>query len=149
MTTRCRYRAQRSLKPEGSDDGRVEKSVLYERTHERKGSSPWSPWWLIAKGATDHIEVFTLDCGSTLPVFSGKEEAEMYLWFNEACEDGWEVHRSSPDELMSMLYGPCSGASAVAIDPSPEIIDEPSFWLVSLSRRRFLGWIVSGRNLVS
>jgi hypothetical protein len=38
-----------------------------------------SPWWLIAKGVTDHIEVFTLDGGSSLPVFSDQDEAEMYL----------------------------------------------------------------------
>jgi len=38
-----------------------------------------SPWWLIAKGVTDHIEVFTLDGGSSLPVFSDQDEPEMYL----------------------------------------------------------------------
>jgi hypothetical protein len=83
-TTRCRHLAKRSLMPEGSDDGRVEKNVLYERTHEWKGSPLWSPWWLIAKGATDHFEVFTLDGGSILPVFSDEDEAEMYLWFERA-----------------------------------------------------------------
>ena len=123
--------------------------MLYERMHGWKGRPLWSPWCLIAKGATDHTEVFTLEGGSILPVFSGEDEAEMYLWFEGACEDGWEVRRSSPEELMSVLYGPCSDAGAVALDPSPEIIDGPSAWLVSLNRRRFLGWMVSGRNLVS
>ena len=123
--------------------------MFYETTHAWKGSSMRSPWWLIARGATDHMEVFTLDGGSILPVFSGEDEAEMYLWFEGACEDGWEVRRSSPEELMSVLYGPCSDAGAVALDPSPEIIDGPSAWLVSLNRRRFLGWMVSGRNSVS
>jgi hypothetical protein len=144
MTTR--HRAKRSLEPEGSDDGRVEKKVFHETSHEWKGSLMRSPWWLIAKGATDHIEVFTLDGGSLLPVFSGEDEAEMYLWFEGAFEDGWEVRRTSPEELMSVLYGPCSDAGAVALDPSPEIIDGPSAWFVSLNRRRFLGWMVSGRN---
>ena len=146
MTTR--HRAKRSLEPKGHD-GRVEMNVFYETSHEWKGSSMRSPWWLIAKGATDHVEVFTLDGGSILPVFSGEDEAEMYLWFEGACEDGWEVRRSSPEELMSVLYGPCSDAGAVALDPSPEIIDGPSVCLVSLNRRRFLGWVVSGRNLVN
>ena len=149
MTSRRRHRAKRSLEPEGSDDGRVEKNVFYETTHEWKRSSMRSPWWLIAKDAADHVEVFTLDGGSILPVFSGEDEAEMYLRFEEACEDGWEVRRSSPEELMSVLYGPCSDAGAVALDPSPEIIDGPSAWLVSLNRRRFLGWMVSGRDLLS
>jgi hypothetical protein len=82
--------------PEGSDDGRVEKNVLYERTHEWKGSPLWSPWWLIAKGATDHFEVFTLDGGSILPVFSDEDEAEMYLWFERAREEGCDDRQHGP-----------------------------------------------------
>ena len=123
--------------------------MLYERTREWKGGPLQTPWWLIAKGATDHIEVFTLDGGSILPVFSDEDEAEMYLWFKRACEDGWEVRRSSSEELISVLYGPCSDAGAVVLDPSPEIIEGSSAWLVSLDRRRFLGWMVSGRNPVA
>jgi hypothetical protein len=133
--------------PERSDGRRVEKYVLYGRT--LKWDSPLrSPWWLIAKGATDHIEVFTLDSGSLLPVFSGEEEAEMYLWLKRACEDGWEVRRCSSEELKSVLYGPCSGAGTVALDPSLDIVDGPSARLVSLDRGRFLGWMSSRRNLI-
>jgi hypothetical protein len=142
-------RAKRSLKPQGSDDGRVVQNMLYERIREWKGSPLWSPWWLIQKGATDHIEVFTLDGGSILPVFSDEDEAEMYLWFKRACEDGWEVRRCSSDELISVLYGPCSDAGAVVLDPSPEIIEGPSAWFAHLDRRRFVGWMISGRNFVS
>ena len=123
--------------------------VFYERTYEWKDSPLRSPWWLIAKGETDSIEVFTLDGGSILPVFSGEDEAEMYHWFKRADEDGWEVRRSSSEELMSVLYGPCSGAGAVALDPSLEIIERQSAWHMNLDRRRFMGWMASGRNLVS
>ena len=123
--------------------------MFYERTYEWKDSPPRSPWWLIVRGETDSIEVFTLDGGSILPVFSGEDEAEMYHWFERADEDGWEVRSSSSEELMSVLYGPCSGAGAVALDPSLEIIEEPSTWHMNLDRRRFLGWMASGRNLVS
>jgi hypothetical protein len=123
--------------------------VFYEGTYDCKGSPTRSPWWLIAKGETDDIEVFTLDSGSILPVFSGEDEAEMYLWFERADEDGWQVRRSSSEELMSVLYGPCSGAGAVVLDPSLEIIEGSSAWLVNLDRRRFLGWMASERNLVS
>jgi hypothetical protein len=93
--------------------------------------------------------VFTLDGGSILPVFSDEDEAEMYLWFERACEGGWEVRRSSSEELISVLYGPCSDVGTVVLDPSPEIIEGSSDWLVNLDRRRFLGWMISGRNLVS
>jgi hypothetical protein len=122
--------------------------VFYERTYEWKGSPLRFPWWLIAKGATDDIEVFTLDGGSILPIFSGEDEAEMYLWFKRAGEGGWEVRRSSSEELTSVLYGPCSGAGSVVLDPSPEIIDRPSARLVNLDRRRFLGWMASGESLI-
>jgi hypothetical protein len=123
--------------------------VFYERTCEWKGSPLRSPWWLITKGETSNIEVFTLDGGSILPVFSGEDEAEMYHWFKRANEDGWQVRRSSSEELMSVLDGPCSGARAVVLDPSLEIIEGPSACPVNLDRRRFLGWMASGRNLVS
>jgi len=86
---------------------------------------------------------------ASLPVFSDEDEAEMYLWFKRAWEDGWEVRRCSSEESISVLCGPCSDAGAVVLDPSPEIIEEPSAWLVSLDRRRFLGWMVSGRNPAS
>jgi hypothetical protein len=122
--------------------------LLYESTHEWKGSPLRSPWWLIARGATDHIEVFTLDGGSLLPVFSGEEEAEMYLWLKKAYEDGWEARRCSSEELKSVLYGPCSGAWGVALDPSLAIVDGPSVRLVSLDRGRFLGWMGLGKYLV-
>ena len=121
---------------------------MHERTYEWMGSPLWSTWWLIAKDGKDHIEVFTLDGGSILPVFSGRDEAEMYLWYIRACEDGWEVRRSSSRELMSVLYGPCSGAAAVVLDPWPEIIDGPPARLVMLDRRRFVEWIVSKTTLV-
>jgi hypothetical protein len=149
ITTRPRHLAKRSLRSEGLDYGRVEKNMLYERTHEWKGSLLWSPWWLIAKGATDHIEVFTLESGSILPVFSDEEEAGMYLWFERAREDGWEVRRCTSDELISVLCGPCPDARKVVLDPSPEIIEGPTARLGDLDRRRFLGWMISGRNLVS
>jgi hypothetical protein len=146
---RRRHRARRPLEPEGSDDGRVEKNVLYERTHEWKGGPLRSPWWLIAKDATDHMEVFTLDGGSILPVFSGEGEAELYLWFERAREDGWEVRKTSSEGLTSVLLGPCSDAGAVALDPSLEIVEGLSARPASLDRGRFLGWMVSERNLVS
>jgi hypothetical protein len=47
-----------------------------------------------------------------------------------------------------VLYGPCSGAGTVALDPSLEIVDGPSARLVSLDRGRFLGWMSSRMNLV-
>ena len=119
--------------------------MLHGRTYEWTGGPLWPPWWLIAKDGTDRVEVFTLDGGDLLPIFSGEDEVEMYLWFNRACEDGWEARRSSSAELMSVLYGPCSSAGAVVLDPSPEIMHgRPR--LTSLGRRRFVEWMSSERT---
>jgi len=116
--------------------------VFYEKTYERTSSPIRSRWWLIAKNGTDHTEVFTLDGSSTLPVFSSEDEAEMYLWFEDACGDGWEARRSTSEELVAMLCGPCSGVGAVVLDPSPEIIDGWPARTVNLDRRRFVEWMV-------
>jgi hypothetical protein len=123
--------------------GREGSDVLYKEAHERATSPPSSPWWLITKNDQDHFEVFTLDNGSTLPVFSGEGEAEMYLWFEGTCEPGWETRRSSSREVMSMLDGPCSGAGAVALDPSPKFIDGRPARLVNVARSRFVEWMAS------
>lgn len=120
--------------------------MFYERTYEWKVSPLRFPWWLIARGGTDNLEVFTLDGGSILPVFSGEDEAEMYHWFEGADEDGWEVRRSSSEELKSVLCGPCSDAGVVVLDPSLEIIEGQSTRHMNLDRRRFLGWMAAGRN---
>src|SRR5215210_2204326 len=134
--------AGRRMGREGSD-------VLYRKACDRTGSPVGSPWWLITKNEKDHFEVFTLDDGSTLPVFSGEGEAEMYLWCEGACERGWEARRSTSQEIMSMLDGPCSAAGAVALDPSPRFIDGWPASLVNLDRSRFVEWMVSRESLPS
>jgi hypothetical protein len=123
--------------------------VLYERVHGWAGSPPGSQWWLITKNDKDDFEVFTLDDGGTLPVFSGEGEAEMYLWCEGACECGWETYRSTSREVMSMLDGPCSDAGAVALDPSPNFIDGRPASLINLDRSRFVEWMVSRESLSS
>lgn len=127
--------------------GREGSDVLYERTHGWADSPPGSPWWLITKNDKDHLEAFTLDDGSTLPVFSGEGEAEMYLWCEGACGCGWETRRSTAKEVMSMLDGPCSDAGTVALDPSPKFIDVRPARLVNLARSRFVAWMVSRESL--
>ena len=83
------------------------------------------------------------DCGGeqALPIFSGEGEAEMFVWLKGAFEDGWRVRETSAGELVSILYGPCVGVGRVALDPSPEMVAE-TIRLVSVSRERFVSWIV-------
>jgi hypothetical protein len=77
-----------------------------------------------------------------LPVFSGEGEAEMFAWLECAFEDGWRVRETSVGELVSILYGPCVGVGRVALDPSPEMVGKNAVSLVSVTRERFLSWIL-------
>ena len=81
----------------------------------------------------------------TLPVFSSEEEAEIFLRFG-GVTGGWRVRESSAEELVSVLYGPCAGVKKVALDPSPEMVNEGTVGLVSLLRESFLGLIMVRRG---
>ena len=100
-------------------------------------------WWLLARNASLGTGILVVENGDgkCLPVFSGEGEAEMFLWIAGAFEDGWSVRETSAGELVSFLCGPCAGVRQVALDPSPEMTAE-TIGLVSLSRERFVGWIV-------
>jgi hypothetical protein len=106
------------------------------RTAER----PSGPaYWLITKNAFGRIEVLTLDYDGEemLPVFSHREEAEMFLRLGSAGYD-WRASGSGPRELVLILYGPCADVRDVALDPLPEMLADRSLGLVSLCRERFL-----------
>lgn len=105
-------------------------------------------YWLIAKNETGQIEVLTIDrkgeeAGEALPVFSHREEAEMFLWLG-GVDDGWHARESAAGELISILYGLCSGVKKVVLDPLPQMLEEKTVGLVSLSRKRFIDRVLSG-----
>jgi hypothetical protein len=117
------------------------KAFQARRTAER----PSGPaYWLITKNAHGRIEVLTLDCRQTLPVFSHKEEAEMFLRLG-GMDDGWRVSESRVGELVSVLYGPCAGVEEVALDPLPEMVAERIVGLVSQARECFIERILARR----
>jgi hypothetical protein len=102
-------------------------------------------YWLIARNEHGRIEVLTLDCKQTLPVFSNEDEAEMFLRL-EGVTDGWKVSESRAGELVSMLYGLCTGVKEMALDPLPEMVVDRTVGLVSLNRKRFIRRVLaSGR----
>jgi hypothetical protein len=76
-------------------------------------------------------------------VFSFEEEAEMFLDLRlAASEDGWKVRRTSVGELVSILYGPCSGTKKILLDPLPEIGGEALADLLSMPRNDFLRFLL-------
>ena len=120
------------------------------RTVERTLRQPLGPvsYWLIAEKQDNRIEVLTLRTDGTqetLPVFSSEDEAEIFLRFG-GVTGGWRARESSAGELVSMLYGPCAGVRKVALDPSPEMVNEGTVGLVSLLRDSFLGLIMVRRG---
>lgn len=84
------------------------------------------------------LQVFTIgSAGEVLPVFSFKEEAEMFLRLGVS-EKGWRVRESSCGELVSVLYGPCKDIERVSLDPLPDMLCGRMVGLVSLSRKDFV-----------
>ena len=122
---------------------RVEKWMLTEqrKAYKWSGGLSRSSWWLVARNDDGQLEVLTLDGGDTLPVFSGEDEAELFLCLRET--HGWEAHESSAEELVFVLSGPSSQAGLVALDPSVELFDARAGGSPGLSREGFLEWIVS------
>jgi hypothetical protein len=134
----------------GRATSRTQRRVLTEQrkafqreAYRWSGGVSRSSWWLIARNGEGPFEVFTLDGGDTLPVFSGEGEAWLFLWLREECEHGWEVRESSAEELVFVLSGPCSRVGLVALDLSSEIFDDQAVEPLGLSREDFLEWIVS------
>ena len=100
-------------------------------------------YWVIAKGAKDgfgQLELLTVDLdgtGEALPVFSFEEEAEMFLWL-QTTEDGREVREVTPEQLVSILYGPCADVGRVMLDPLPEIGARMQNSLLGMDRNDFV-----------
>jgi len=79
------------------------------------------------------------DGGETLVIFGDEEEAEMFLYLGGYGDDGWHARESSSGEIVSVLYGPCSNAEGVALDPLAGMVASGTLGLVRLRRERFLG----------
>ena len=105
-----------------------------------KDSDRWH--WLITKHVTSGMDVFTIHLSSdetALVTFSFEEEAEMFLHFQlAASKDGWRLRRTSVGELVSVLYGACSDATKVVLDPLPEIGKQELAEPLSVHRSDFL-----------
>ena len=108
------------------------------------GRHPQWTWWLLVKNERCRTEVLTVNGGRTLPAFSGKGEAEIFLLLGEETfEQRWHVRETSAGELVSLLSGPHAGVRSVALDPSPTMVETETIGLVSLGRKRFLGRILA------
>jgi hypothetical protein len=77
--------------------------------------------YVVARDRDKGLEVLRVPLrgnGEALPVFSAGWAARGYL-FAEAPGGGWYVKTCTPDELVSLLVGPCAGVEWVALDTRP------------------------------
>jgi hypothetical protein len=98
-----------------------------------------TPRWLIARLTDGKMDALTLDGGGdrVLPVFSFRDEAEMYVRFQLGTL-GWEPREYSADEIASMLYRSLSDVTRVALDPLPEACDKTLLDLLCVRRDVFV-----------
>ncbi len=104
---------------------------------------PDTAWWIISRCENGRTEVLTISGEEALPVFSFREEAELFLW-SVGLGDGWRSRESRCGELLSVLCGPCSGIRRVALDPLPQPWTGPTFGLLCLSCGDFVRILLDG-----
>jgi hypothetical protein len=102
-----------------------------------------SAWWLLARHSDSQREVLTLTHGGSevLPVFSFREEADMYLLMERLGSD-WQIRETDVGELASVLSEQCASVRSVALDPLPSTLAKEGTELVSLGRERFVSRVV-------
>ena len=109
-------------------------------------------YWVIAKDAKDGFgqpDLLTIDldgAGQVLPVFSFEEEAEVFLWL-QTIEDRREVRETTPEQLVSILYGLCVDVGRVMLDPLPEIGARMQNSLLGMDRNDFVESVMGARSL--
>ena len=101
---------------------------------------------VVARYGDEGLEVLRVPTGGrgeTLAVFSAGWAARGYL-FAEAPGGGWHVKACGPDELISLLAGPCARVERVALDPRPG----PRGKTVNvMPREGFVDYLLSSRAL--
>jgi hypothetical protein len=109
-------------------------------------------YWVIAKDAKDGFgrpDLLTINLdgtGQALPVFSFEKEAETFLWL-QTTEDGREVRETTPEQLISILCGPCADVGRVMLDPLPEIGARMQNSLLGMDRNDFVESVMGAKSL--
>jgi hypothetical protein len=144
--------ANRGSKPTVTDtDERLARvtemvDVLAVRRRSRHAASPGFVFWGVFADECRLTRPLTLGLEGgeeALAVFSHQEEADTLLrWFGRAGK-GWRIRETSAGKVVSLLYGPCCGANAVALDPSPQMLADGFLSSVVLERGRFVRWVTS------
>ena len=109
------------------------------------GSLAGPTYWLIP-GRPGPDDVFVLDLagfGRSLPVFSFREEAELFLTFG-GLGDGWRVGEGRVGDLLALFLGACADVESVILDPLPAALGDSTIGLAGLSPGRFVDRFLGG-----
>ena len=100
-------------------------------------------FWLIVTRAQGSMEVLTIGAGgeTVLPVFSFREEVELFLRLQANGADWWP-RETTTGELASLLLGLCVRVEKVTLDPLPGFGERAILELVSTGRRRFMRYLM-------
>jgi hypothetical protein len=100
-------------------------------------------FWLTVTRAHGRTEVLTIDAGgeTVLPVFSFREEVELFLHLQAKGADWWP-RETTTGELVSLLLGLCARVDKVALDPLPSLGKREIIGLVSTGRRHFVRYLM-------
>ncbi len=104
-----------------------------------QGTARRSYWLIFARGC-GRVETLTTRLfggEEVLPVFSFREEAEMFLCLRDL-RDRWQIRETGAGELRSMLCTGLGNIRLVALDPIPEVSGPGVFELLSLDRKTFM-----------
>jgi hypothetical protein len=111
------------------------------------------PLWIITCYRNNRMEVLAIDLdgdgGSSLPVFSFKEEAQTFLSLSEDDQDGrgWRIREATAGELVSVLLAPCADVRQVALDPMPLPLSRLMMCsFCTIARERFVEDLLMGRR---
>lgn len=96
-------------------------------------------YWLISGGPAgpDVLLLGLADLGRSLPVFSFREEAELFLALGDL-GDPWRVVERGAGDLISLFFGTLADVESVVLDPLPAMLFDDTAGLVSLSPGRFV-----------
>jgi hypothetical protein len=93
-------------------------------------------YWLISDGAAGALVLDLADLGRSLPVFSFREEAELFLALGGL--GGRRVKESGAGDFLSLFFGPGADVTSVVLDPLPAMLRDSTAGLISLSPERFI-----------
>jgi hypothetical protein len=117
----------------------------------KSGALTVRPLWIITRYEDNRMDALTigsdLDRGF-LALFSYEEEAEAFLLLlgdNEK-KKRWQSEQTTAGGLVSVLLGPYADVKGVALDPLPMALSREMLPLVSMSRDRFLQYLLVDRR---